>query len=49
MKQKLFITLIFSLLTSLLYAQYVPDVLGEPYLRRSIKMPDDNEGKVICT
>lgn len=49
MKQKLFITLIFSLLTSFLYAQYVPDVLGEPYLRRSIQMPDDYEGKVICT
>lgn len=49
MKQKLFITLISSLLTSFLYAQYVPDVLGEPYLRRSIQMPDDYEGKVICT
>lgn len=35
--------------TGLLFAQYVPDVLGEPYLQRTIRMPDDYEGKVVCT
>lgn len=35
--------------TGLLSAQYVPDVLGEPYLRRTIHMPNDYEGKVVCT
>ena len=29
--------------------QYVPDVLGGHYLYRSIQMPNDYEGKVICT
>lgn len=37
------------LVTGILSAQYVPDVLGEPYLRRTIHMPDDYEGKVVCT
>lgn len=27
------------------YAQYVPDVLGDGYLRRTFQMPDDYEGK----
>lgn len=31
------------------YAQYVPDVLGDGYLRRTFQMPDDYEGKVVCT
>ena len=26
------------------YAQYVPDVLGDGYLRRTFQMPDDYEG-----
>lgn len=45
-----------SLLTSLvflfaisLYAQYVPDILGDDYLRRTFRMPDDYEGEVVCT
>lgn len=31
------------------YAQYVPDILGDDYLSRTIHMPDDYEGKVVCT
>ncbi|MCQ5183121.1 lysophospholipase, partial [Parabacteroides distasonis] len=31
------------------YAQYVPDILGNGYLRRTFQMPDDYEGKVVCT
>lgn len=30
-------------------AQYVPDVLGGDYERRTFRMPDDYEGKVVCT
>ena len=29
--------------------QYIPDVLGDGYLRRTFQMPDDYEGKVVCT
>lgn len=32
-----------------MWAQYVPDVLGGDYLRRTFRMPDDYEGKVVCT
>lgn len=31
------------------YAQYTPDILGNGYLRRTFQMPDDYEGKVVCT
>lgn len=38
------------LLTTLcVYAQYIPDILGDGYLRRTFQMPDDYEGKVVCT
>ncbi|RHJ90292.1 alpha/beta hydrolase [Bacteroides sp. AM07-16] len=38
------------ILTSVcLHAQYTPDVLGDDYLRRTFQMPDDYEGKVVCT
>ncbi len=30
-------------------AQYTEDILGNGFERRSIAMPDDEEGKVICT
>lgn len=30
-------------------AQYAPDVLGDGYVYRTIRMPDDYEGKVVCT
>ncbi len=31
------------------FAQYVPDELGKSFLKRTIQMPDDYEGKVVCT
>lgn len=31
------------------HAQYTPDLLGDGYVSRSIRMPDDYEGKVVCT
>lgn len=43
-----FATLLISLVFNL-HAQYVPDVLGDGYLRRTFQMPDDYEGKVVCT
>lgn len=36
-------------LASGIWAQYVPDVLGGDYERRTFQMPDDYEGKVVCT
>lgn len=43
--------ILLSFLTTLFFAsaQYVPDILGEGYLRRTFEMPDDYEGKVVCT
>lgn len=32
-----------------LRAQYSPDCLGADYQSRTIQMPDDDEGKVVCT
>lgn len=32
-----------------LRAQYQPDILGEGYSYRTIQMPDDREGPVVCT
>ncbi|RHJ84311.1 alpha/beta hydrolase [Parabacteroides sp. AM08-6] len=49
MMRKFFAICLFCLLVSGMYAQYVPDVLGDDYLRRTIRMPDDYEGKVVCT
>ncbi|WP_099464064.1 MULTISPECIES: alpha/beta hydrolase [Parabacteroides] len=49
MKQRLFFTLLFTLFIINIHAQYVPDVLGDDYLRRTFQMPDDYEGKVVCT
>lgn len=30
-------------------AQYQPDILGDEYLQRTFRMPDDYEGEVVCT
>lgn len=49
MIRKLYFTNLLLLFVSAIYAQYVPDVLGGDYLRRTIQMPDDYEGEVICT
>lgn len=48
MRRFLLTSLIFFLAISI-YAQYVPDVLGDGYQRRTFEMPDDYEGKVVCT
>lgn len=34
---------------SCVHAQYTQDILGDSYLSRSIQMPDDYEGEVVCT
>lgn len=49
MTRKLYLTALLSFILIAVYAQYVPDVLGGDYLRRTIQMPDDYEGKVVCT
>ena len=49
MKQKFIFTLACCLLSISLFAQYVPDILGDNYLQRTINMPDDYEGEVVCT
>lgn len=49
MIRKIVVAGLLCLFVSGLYAQYVPDVLGGDYLRRTIHMPDDYEGKVVCT
>lgn len=49
MRRKSYFTSLLILLAISLYAQYIPDVLGDGYLRRTPQMPDDYEGKVVCT
>lgn len=49
MIRKIVTIYLFCLVATSIYAQYVPDVLGSDYLRRTIKMPDDYEGEVVCT
>lgn len=49
MRRILFFATLLILLVFNLHAQYVPDVLGDGYLRRTFEMPDDYEGKVVCT
>lgn len=49
MIRKFYIISLLCFFTSILFAQYVPDILGDNYLRRTIQMPDDYEGKVVCT
>lgn len=49
MKLKFFIIGLAGCLVPTIHAQYVPDVLGENYLQRTICMPADYEGEVVCT
>lgn len=49
MIRKYLLTLLACFFISFTYAQYIPDVLGDDYLCRTIQMPDDYEGKVICS
>lgn len=49
MVRKYYLSVFLFLLVCTLHAQYVPDVLGGDYLSRTIRMPDDYEGKVVCT
>lgn len=37
------------LLPSMVYGQYREDILGDGYLCRTIEMPDDYEGRVVCS
>ena len=32
-----------------IHAQYISDILGDDYLCRTIQMPDDYEGEVVCS
>lgn len=45
----LFLLLLLCIRPDGLRAQYVADVLENNYLKRTIQMPDDYEGKVVCT
>ncbi len=49
MKRFLLIFFILGFTSTTIRAQYVPDVLGDHYLKRTIQMPADYEGPVICT
>lgn len=49
MKCKIALLLLLLSLTGGVRAQYVPDVLGGDYERRTFRMPDDYEGKVVST
>lgn len=49
MKRKIGFSLLWLTFALRLWAQYVPDVLGGDYERRTFRMPDDYEGKVVCT
>lgn len=49
MIRKLLLTSLAFLFAISIYAQYVPDVLGDDYVHRTFQMPDDYEGKVVCT
>lgn len=49
MTRRLYLTSLILLFAICINAQYVPDVLGEGYQHRTFDMPDDYEGKVVCT
>lgn len=49
MQNRLFLTLFCFFFAGMLSAQYVPDVLGDDYVQRTFRMPDDYEGEVVCT
>lgn len=40
---------IFLCIACFTHAQYKTDILGEDYISKAIQMPDDYEGKVVCT
>jgi alpha-beta hydrolase superfamily lysophospholipase len=49
MKTLILIAISILFLNENLQAQYIADELGEGYEKRTIKMPADEEGEVICT
>ena len=49
MIKKIIIIFLVYVLCPQLYAQYSPDILGDDYVCRTFNMPDDYEGKVVCT
>ena len=46
MIRKCLFTLLACFFISFTYAQYVPDILGDDYLCRTIQMPDDYEARI---
>lgn len=49
MRRMLFFAAFLVLLSVGAYAQYSPDVLGDGYLKQTLRMPSDYEGEVVCT
>lgn len=49
MQNKLFLIFFCLFFAGMVSAQYVPDVLGDGYMQRTFRMPDDYEGEVVCT
>lgn len=49
MKHFLWLSLLLSLLAPYASAQYRTDILGEGFEQRTLAMPDDYDGKVVCT
>lgn len=49
MKRFFFLTLLAVCFSTFISAQYQPDYLGDGYMQRTFNMPDDYEGKVVCT
>lgn len=49
MARRLLFTFLVCIFAANIYAQYIPDILGDGYQRRTFDMPDDYEGKVVCT
>lgn len=49
MLRKGLFTFLVCFFISFIHAQYIPDILGDDYLCRTIQMPDDYEGKVVCS
>lgn len=47
--KKILFLCLFGLVAIHIQAQYTPDILGDNYISRHIRMPDDYEGEVVCT
>lgn len=47
--RQLVVLLLFCIAAATANAQYVADELGKSFVKRTLVMPDDYEGKVVCT